>query len=215
LAGSSAGALVLFAIAWSLSLWLSRPETRSIPIVPVAHVMEKLDHVVLPPPPPVTPIAVTPAPPKNAVAAVPVPVPDAAAPDNTTVMDQSQLQSTIGPSSGSGEKIDLSPPPEAGPINQPGSVAIVDQLPEAVHIVQPPYPDLARQAQVEGLVMVYALVGKDGRVLEVKLDPKLHVPLLDEAALDAVRRWVFTPAIDHDRPVEVWVNIPIHFTLHD
>jgi len=215
LAGSSAAACLLFAVAWSLSLVLAPTRTRSIPIVTTAHQMEKLDHVVLPPPPPVIPVAVTPAPLRHAVAAVPVPVPEAAAPDNTTVMDQSQLETAIGPGAGSNAKIDLPQTPDSGPVNQPGSVAIVDQLPEAVHIVQPSYPDLARQAQVEGLVMVYARVGKDGRVLEVKLDSKLHVPLLDETALDAVRRWVFMPAIDHNRPVEVWVNIPIHFTLHD
>jgi protein TonB len=214
LAGSSAAACLLFAAAWSVSLVLARSEARSIPIVIAPHQMEQLDHVVLPPPPPVITVAVTPAPLQRAVAAVPVPVPETAAPDNTTVMDQSQLGTAIGPGATSGAKIDV-PPGPGGPVNQPGRVAIVDQLAEAVHIVQPHYPDIALQAQVEGLVMVYARVGKDGRVLEVKLDSRLHVPLLDETALDAVRRWVFTPAIDHDRPVEVWVNVPIRFSIHD
>jgi protein TonB len=144
-----------------------------------------------------------------------VPVPEAAAPDNTTVMDQSQLDATIGPGATSSAKLDLPPATDSGPVNQPGTVPFVDQLPEPVKVVQPPYPDLARQAQVEGLVMVYALVGRDGRVVDARLDPKLHVPLLDETAVSAVRQWVFTPALDHNRPVMVWVNIPIRFTLHE
>jgi len=215
LAGTSAAACLLFALAWSLSLVLAHPGPRSIPIANVPHHIEKFDHVVLPPPPPMIPVPVTPVPFHHAIPAIPVPVPEASAPDNTTVMDQSELGSAIGSGPASNAKIDLPQTQESGPINQPGSVAIVDQLPEAVRIVEPSYPDLARQAQVEGLVMVYALVGKDGRVREVKLDPRLHVPLLDETALEAVRHWVFTPAIDHNRPVEVWVNIPIHFTLRE
>jgi protein TonB len=40
------------------------------------------------------------------------------------------------------------------------------------------------------------------------------VPLLDGAALDAVSRWRFTPALNNGRPVRVWVAIPVRFSLH-
>jgi protein TonB len=91
----------------------------------------------------------------------------------------------------------------------------VDQLPAAVTVIEPKYPDIAIQAQVEGLVLVHVRVGKDGRVAEARLDPKANVLLLNDAALEAARRWVFTPALMGNRPVSVWVNIPFRFKLRD
>lgn len=86
-------------------------------------------------------------------------------------------------------------------------------MPSAVHIVKPQYPDLARSAGVEGTVRVWALVGRDGRVEDVRVHAS--VPMLDEAALQAVRSWRFTPARTGDQPVRSWVSIPLRFRLHD
>jgi TonB family protein len=80
---------------------------------------------------------------------------------------------------------------------------------EPIHTVKPEYPDLARQARVEGTVVVQALVGADGRVLQTRV--LRSIPLLDGAAQDAVRRWSFHPAQQGGRPVATWVSVPITF----
>jgi TonB family protein len=62
---------------------------------------------------------------------------------------------------------------------------------------------------VEGTIMVQALVGKDGRVKDTKIVKS--IPMLDQAAVDCVRQWVFKPALSKNQPVAVWVAVPIRF----
>ena len=90
----------------------------------------------------------------------------------------------------------------------------VEELPVPVTQVKPTYPSIAQQAGVEGLVVVKALVGKNGRVLDVRLDDRRHVPLLNDVALAAARLWLFTPALANGKPVAVWTAIPFHFRLN-
>jgi protein TonB len=81
-----------------------------------------------------------------------------------------------------------------------------------ISIRQPEYPELAREAGIEGKVIVRVLVGADGfvhtgEVLESVLG-------LDDAALVAARTAVFRPAQQQGRPVPAWIVIPIEFVLH-
>ena len=76
----------------------------------------------------------------------------------------------------------------------------------------PAYPDIAREAGVDGTVMVQALVGKDGRVKDTRVVKS--IPMLDASALTAVKQWVFKPALSNNKPVAVWVAVPVRFTLH-
>ncbi|HEY2955911.1 MAG TPA: TonB family protein [Candidatus Eisenbacteria bacterium] len=105
-------------------------------------------------------------------------------------------------------------PPAQEFLPRPDKYIYVEQLPEPVGRVRPIYPEIAIQAGVEGLVIVKALVGKNGRVLDVLLDRDRQVPMLNEAALAAARQWVFTPALASGKPVVVWTAIPFHFRLH-
>lgn len=75
----------------------------------------------------------------------------------------------------------------------------------------PDYPGLARAAGIEGTVLVRVLVGEDGFVKKSIL--LQSVLALDEAALDASATAVFRPARQQERPVAVWVVIPIEFRL--
>lgn len=86
-----------------------------------------------------------------------------------------------------------------------------DELPVSVRQVKPEYPEIARQAGVDGLVVVDVLVGRDGRVLDAVVHEKASVPLLDDAALDAARRWVFKPAQVKGHPVPAWVTLKFRF----
>jgi TonB family protein len=92
-----------------------------------------------------------------------------------------------------------------------GEYVYVEELPEAIHREPPVYPDLAREAGVAGTVIVQALVGRDGRVKDTRIGKS--IPMLDAAAVAAVRQYLFKPALSNDEPVAVWTAVPVKFTL--
>jgi periplasmic protein TonB len=76
---------------------------------------------------------------------------------------------------------------------------------------QPTYPALARQARIQGTVVLRAIIGTDGLVNELQVISG-H-PLLVQAALDAVKRWRYQPTLLNDQPVEVDTTISVIFVL--
>lgn len=92
-------------------------------------------------------------------------------------------------------------------------IVYVEEFPAALRKVHPPYPELARQARVEGRVQVRVLVGREGTVLDARVEKGLSIPLLDGAALEAARQWRFTPGRANGHPVACWVSIPFQFSL--
>jgi protein TonB len=161
-------------------------------------------------PPPQVQVSPAAAPP---AAAIPVPVPDAEAPQEQTIMSQEEIAtSTPGVAeAGDGQQIVVAPPSDDD-MPKFGDYVYVEELPEAVTRVPPVYPDMAREANVDGTVMVQALVGKDGKVRDVRVVKS--IPMLDDAAKAAVRQWVFKPALSNNKPVAVWVGVPVKFSLH-
>ena len=93
-------------------------------------------------------------------------------------------------------------------------VVITDVQPELVYALNPIYPDLAREAGVEGTVIVRMLVGRNGHVERAVVYPPAPPTMLDEAALAAARTTVFTPALTNGHPVKVWVSRAYRFKLH-
>jgi protein TonB len=75
------------------------------------------------------------------------------------------------------------------------------------------YPEIARKAGIEGRVIVNVLVNTDGRVEETKILKSLGHSGCDEAAIKAIRSVRWKPAKQRDRPVKVWVGIPVIFKL--
>jgi protein TonB len=141
---------------------------------------------------------------------VAVPVPDAEAPPEQTIASQEEIAQTT-PGVSTGEDLVVAPPSDDD-LPKLGDYVYVEELPEAVTKVKPEYPDLARSANVDGTVLVQALVGKDGRVKDVKVVKS--IPMLDASAVAAVKQWVFKPALSNNKPVAVWVAVPVRFTLH-
>lgn len=92
-----------------------------------------------------------------------------------------------------------------------GEHVLVDVPPEAASRVPPAYPETARQKGIEGVVLVRALVGRDGSVRRTVVTE--HVAGLDEAAEAAVRQWRFKPARFQGRAVATWVAVPVSFKL--
>ena len=74
------------------------------------------------------------------------------------------------------------------------------------------YPDIARRNNIEGTVLVGALIGKDGRVEKTRIISSDN-ELLNENAEAAVKETVFTPAIQNGNPLRMWLRIPINFRL--
>lgn len=87
----------------------------------------------------------------------------------------------------------------------------IDQPPRALTTVQPGYPEIARESSVEGTVVIQALVGKDGRVEDTRVAQS--IPVFEDSAVAAVRKWTFEPAKANGKPVAVWVAVPVKFTL--
>lgn len=88
----------------------------------------------------------------------------------------------------------------------------LDSLPRLAHRVEPDPPDHSgRHAGVEGIVVVRALVRDDGTVGEAA--PVRSIPMLDAAAIAAVKQWRFRPALSAGRPVPADVYVPVRFVL--
>jgi TonB family protein len=81
--------------------------------------------------------------------------------------------------------------------------------PTKIKDAKPVYPDMAQSAHVAGTVIVEATIGEDGKVIDAKI---LHsIPMLDKAALDAVRQWEYTPTLLNGVPVPVVLTATITF----
>jgi protein TonB len=109
------------------------------------------------------------------------------------------------------------PPPPAPPrvaeptVTKPLSVSGGVQNARLIRKIVPPYPALARQARISGTVRLIGIIGKDGTIRNLQLVSG-H-PLLIEAALQAVRQWIYQPTLLTGQPVEVIAPIDVIFTL--
>ncbi len=86
------------------------------------------------------------------------------------------------------------------------------QLPQLLQRVDPVYPELAIRSRVECTVILEAVIGRAGRIIDTTVLRGCRLGL-DEAALDAVSRWQFTPPMLNGRPVEVIGTFTVRFEL--
>lgn len=91
---------------------------------------------------------------------------------------------------------------------RPGGVI---KMPAKTHHVPPVYPAIAQQARVEGIVIIEATIGTDGRVKDARV--LRSQPLLEQAAIDAVMQWRFTPTLLNGVPVPVLMTVTVNFAL--
>jgi protein TonB len=104
------------------------------------------------------------------------------------------------------------PPPEAKtPSPQPVRVGGVIRTPVKTHHVNPVYPPIAQAARIQGIVIIEATIGEDGSVTSARI--LRSVPLLDQAAIDAVRLWQFTPTTLNGVKVPVIMTVTVNFNL--
>jgi protein TonB len=102
------------------------------------------------------------------------------------------------------------PPPsvvKTEPIRQGGNV----QAANLIHQVNPVYPPLARQARVQGVVVLEAVISREGSIESLRV--VTGHPLLNQAALDAVKQWKYRPTMLNGDAVEVITTVTVTFTL--
>ena len=112
------------------------------------------------------------------------------------------------------ERVNIIPPPQvAAPPAALRRVQVGGKLQAAMLVrkVDPTYPALARQMRIQGTVRFSAVIGKEGQVQDLQFVSGPRV--LEKAATDAVKRWVYRPTLLNGRPVEVSTQIDINFSL--
>jgi periplasmic protein TonB len=99
--------------------------------------------------------------------------------------------------------------PDPMPIKR---IRVASRVVEAnlIHDVAPTYPPEAGRARIEGTVVLMAVIGTDGTVKDVRVESGL--PILAQAAIDAVKQWRYRPYLLNGEPVEVDSRITINFT---
>jgi periplasmic protein TonB len=105
------------------------------------------------------------------------------------------------------------PAPRAPAPSPPARIRVGGTVQEGkiLEQVQPVYPALARQARISGHVRLEAIIAKNGRIENLQV--LSGHPLLVEAALEAVRQWVYRPTLLNGDPVEVVTLIDVNFGL--
>jgi protein TonB len=85
------------------------------------------------------------------------------------------------------------------------------RLPAKTKHVAPDYPPLAQSAGVQGVVILEVIIASDGKVQDARV--LRSIPLLDQAAVEAVRQWEFTPTLLNGSPVPLVMTVTVQFTL--
>ncbi len=99
-------------------------------------------------------------------------------------------------------------------VQSPGETVTPPQFGAAyLNNPKPEYPAFARRMRIEGMVMLKALVSRQGTALKVEVAHSSGYEILDKAAAGAVRNWRFVPARQGDSSVEEWVQVPVAFSL--
>ena len=173
--------------------------------------------VALPPePPPTARVARRPAPdPALTARFAPVEAPQTIGSESGLVVDDLSIDTTaidglVEGLGASGTLVEAAPMSsiELQPVRPGGQI----QPPTRVKHVMPAYPDIARSARVQGVVIIEAIIGTDGIVANARVIRS--IPLLDQAALDAVRRWEYTPTLLNGRPTPVIMTVTVQFALN-
>lgn len=206
--------------------------STELPEVPSMMAFVTALPAAAPPPPPPPPAAApatarqTSAKPSPAAAAVPIDAPAEIRPEAPRPLgfDTGMPGGVEGGVPGGvpggvvgGMPSDVPPPPPPAPpapaamASAPVRVGGEIEAPALLKRVGPEYPDLAVRAQLEGVVILEALVDRQGRVEDVRV--LRSIPLLDNAAKAAVRQWQYSPLLLNGKPERFFVTVTVSFSL--
>ena len=126
-----------------------------------------------------------------------------------TTFDANPIENLPPPPSSSSGDADLS----AAPVFTPMTVAPeLQNRADVARALVRNYPPLLRDAGIGGSPTVHFFIDENGRVLKTLLSKSSGYPALDEAAIAVAQQMKFSPALNRDKKVQVWVEIPIVFT---
>jgi periplasmic protein TonB len=94
-----------------------------------------------------------------------------------------------------------------------GSEVIYEAEPLYKMNPEPPYPRMAKKRGYQGTVLLSVLVTKEGRVENLWVFESSGYNILDNAALEAVKDWLFEPGKQGYKPVDMWVQVPVRFEI--
>ena len=193
--------IVLFVANWpSIARSAPKAPEKQLPIVILRH----FEYKIPPTPPPEMPV-------RRPPRAIPVPDPDPLEPEpirNEVAWYPEDFDSNLVHTDGLGVP---DPPPE---IVEPEVLRVgVDVTPpRRIVMVEPIYPELARRARMEGIVVLSLIVGTSGRVESIEVLRGLYLGMT-EAAVEAARQWVFEPSVYNGRPIAIEYVLTVRFTL--
>jgi len=144
---------------------------------------------------------------------IPVPVPDAEVSPEQSFASQTDL-SRVGPvtdvsGTGAGAIIEQDVEVEDEP---PPAFVPFEKEPVCIKKVEPVYPEIAQKAGLEGKVIAYLWVDKQGKVRDVKI-VKSDSEIFNQTVIEAAKQYMFTPAMMKNGPVSVWISVPFSFEL--
>jgi protein TonB len=177
----------------------------------------RLIDIKLPPPPPAPRQVTVPNVPTVSPDAAPVVAPSSITPETWSPAVEPSGDGVVnGIANGVGTDIDSVPdaPPPAPAVTAPQPPQRMHsgiKAPEKVVNVPPTYPELARQTRVEDVVILETVIDESGNVTSARV-LRGH-PLLNQAALDAVQRWKFTPARLNGEVIPVVMTVTVQFKL--
>lgn len=123
------------------------------------------------------------------------------------------LGGSIGGTIGAPPAPKVQAPPPAPVAQAPSQIKVGGDVQAArlVHEVSPAYPPIARQARISGTVALSATIAPDGTVKNLRV--MNGNPLLVDAAVNAVKQWIYKPTFLNGNPVEVLTEVDVKFTL--
>ena len=165
-----------------------------------------------------------PPPPKKAPPKVPeqrvakeIPPPPRAVESRSVPDEQANAESEIPSPPASAEKqpsaLSDSPSLVAKPNSEVKKAYAKEAVPLYLKNPPPQYPSVARRRGYEGTVVLEVFVDREGRVVDLNLFQSSGHNVLDRAAMQAVRQWLFEPARRGEETVDMWVKVPLTFRL--
>jgi protein TonB len=150
---------------------------------------------------------------------IPIVVPDEQAVAEQTIQTQEEIKAAITAPAFTGDggeeiRVDISPAVELLNDRDPDADEFVpvEQMPVIIQRIVPEYPSLARKANVEGKVVIRAMVDENGNVTRAMIVEGDDI--FNQAALDAIYKTKFKPAINGNRAVKVWITYPVIFKIN-
>jgi TonB family protein len=141
-----------------------------------------------------------------------VPLPDAAPSQPSQPEIQQEISEPEPESSTRQEQSVPEPPLDESKTSEPMRITSDIVQPVLIHKVEPEYPEFAKKVRVKGILILEAIITQKGNVESVKVLRGVH-PLLDQAAVTAVKQWRYKPASLNGKPVKVYSTITVNFIL--